>query len=270
MTTWAVGDVQGCFEPFQRLLGQIGWSPKRDRLWLAGDMVNRGPDSLAMLRWAREHRERVDAVLGNHDIYLLARAVGAVTAKRGTDTLDEVLAAPDADALIRWLRARPLVVRSADRAFAMVHAGLHPTWSLRQAAALSDEVSKVLRGPRAAKLLALTFQQRPTRWDPDAKRSMRLNAALTIMTRVRCFRRRGAIDYTFAGPLDALPKSLTPWWRVKRRKSRGTQVVFGHWAAIGALEEAGVWGIDSGCVWGGALTAIRLRDGKVVQVQRDP
>ncbi len=268
MTTWAVGDIQGCFEPFQRLLAKISWSSKRDRLWLAGDLVNRGPDSLSVLRWAREHDDRVQAVLGNHDIYLLARALGALEEKKSSDTVQPILKAKDGAKLVSWLRAQPLLVRRDDTV--MVHAGLYPTWSLDQAQRLSKEVSKVIQGRDAAPFLASTFAERPRRWDRKAKRCERLNAALTVMTRLRCLTASGDIDYSFAGRLDQLPKGLTPWWRVKRRKSRGARVVFGHWAAIGVHREAGAWGIDSGCVWGGKLTAIRLRDGKVVQVPRDP
>lgn len=267
MATWAIGDVQGCFEPLMRLVEAVDFAPGRDRLWLCGDLVNRGPASLEVLRWCVAHDAQLVAVLGNHDVYLLARWLAGVEQK-DRDTVQAVLDAPDAPALLGWLRARPLLHREGDQV--LVHAGVAPGWTITEAEAAARSLEGALRGAKAAKLLRRSFAVRPRRWDPDAKRLDRLVTALALFTRMRCFTSSGALDYDYTGPLDRVPDGLTPWWRVPGRPAADHMIWFGHWAAVGVHREGRICALDSGCVWGRSLSAVCLDDGRVVRVARDP
>ena len=267
VATYAIGDVQGCYDPFQRLLEAVGFDPAADRLWLAGDLVNRGPASLEVLRWLVAHRAQVVSVLGNHDIYLLARALGAVHTRRRC-TIQAVLDARDAAVLIGWLRARPLLHTEGARL--LVHAGLHPAWAPEDAATEARAVEALLTSSDTRAFLSESFDRRPRHWRPTDTAHERALATLAILTRVRCYSHGGTIDYKYAGPLPEAPDHLTPWWRMPGRRSAGVHVYFGHWAALGFHREPGITGLDSGCVWGGALTAVRLDDGSVAQVPLDP
>jgi bis(5'-nucleosyl)-tetraphosphatase (symmetrical) len=257
MATWAIGDVQGCFDNLCALLEQID---PADRLWLTGDLVNRGPRSLAVLRWAREQGDRVVTVLGNHDLNLLACAAG-VRRVRKSDTIGEVLAAPDRDELLDWLRARPLVYREGDHL--LVHAGLLPPWTADDAERIAREVEAALRGPESVRLLE-SWREAPRTWQenhPD-----RLALALAAFVTLRCVNQRGAMDRDFDGPPDEAPAGLMPWFDHPARRSREVRVVCGHWAALGLHLRPDLAALDSGCVWGGSLTALRLEDGHVIQV----
>jgi bis(5'-nucleosyl)-tetraphosphatase (symmetrical) len=263
MATYAIGDVHGCYATLQRLLQRIGHDRRRDRLWLVGDLVNRGPRSLAVLRWAAElDSARAVAVLGNHDLHLLARAKGVAVARR-RDTLDDVLAARDRDDLLAWLRACPLVHR--EDGWTMVHAGLLPEWTVAAAAELAGEVQERLQGDAGARLLATYRDTPPGRFRESLSPAARRRLALAAMTRLRTVNGRGRMTTDFSGaPADA-PAGHLPWFAVPGRKSRKARIVFGHWAALGLHLENGVAGLDTGCVWGRALTALRLDDGKVFQ-----
>ena len=252
MATWAIGDVQGCFETLRRLLARIGGPPRGDRVVLVGDLVNRGPRSLDVLRWAADADERVEAVLGNHDVHLLARAVG-VAGAAPRDTLDEVLAAPDRDALLGWLRARPLLLREGESV--VVHAGLHPRWSVAEAEALARRAEAELRGPAAPNALASIHGRYPA---PE-----HLLAART-MTRVRYCDGSGEPVWGVSVPPREAPPGLVPWFDVPGRRSASTPVVFGHWAALGVLLRRDVAALDAGCVWGRSLAALRLEDRRIV------
>jgi len=263
MATYAIGDVHGCFATLQGLLKRVAYDPRRDRLWLVGDLVNRGPRSLAVLRWAsRLDPERAVAVLGNHDLHLLARAEGLASPRR-RDTLDEVLAARDRDGLLDWLRARPLFHREG--AWAMVHAGLLPEWTLAAAAALAREVEGELRDGAAARLLATFRDDPPGRFRESLSPAARRRLALAALTRLRTVNGRGRMTTDFSGPPGEAPPGYVPWFTVPRRKSRGAQVICGHWAALGLHLDDGVAALDTGCVWGRELTALRLDDRKVFQ-----
>ncbi|MGM0577423.1 MAG: symmetrical bis(5'-nucleosyl)-tetraphosphatase [Myxococcota bacterium] len=262
MTDWAIGDVQGCWEPLRRLLDRIDFDPARDRVWLAGDLVNRGHGSLHVLRWVRDLGDRAVAVLGNHDIHLLACALGVRDLRR-RDTLEHVLEAPDCDDLLDWLRRRPLLHREGDHV--MVHAGVHPRWDLDEAAALAAEAETILRGPDAAEYLAASYARPQTRWKDSHRGHRRFSALLTVFTRVRCMEPDGTMT-DYSGPLDRIPAGQVPWWRFPGRRPLGATVVFGHWAAVGLHREPGILALDSGCVWGRSLTAVRLDDGHVEQV----
>jgi bis(5'-nucleosyl)-tetraphosphatase (symmetrical) len=258
MALYAVGDIQGCFTTLQQLLQVIDFQPDRDKLWLVGDLVNRGPDSLRVLRWARDLGDAVTAVLGNHDLHLLARAAGVAEAKK-RDTLDEVLAAADLPELMDWLRSRPLLHREG--AYLMLHAGLLPQWTAGQALRQARQVEGVLRGPEWRQLLAAHAKGEAR--DPDTAAQV---AFLGVVTRLRTCTVAGVPCSSFSGtPADAPPGCL-PWFRVPGRQSTGVTCVVGHWAALGLRIEPGLIALDSGCVWGRELTAVRLGDGAVFQV----
>jgi len=244
MATYAIGDVQGCMSTLERLLGLIGYRRGRDTLWLAGDLVNRGPRSLDVLRWASD--EGVVTVLGNHDLHLLARAAGVAERKK-RDTLEDVLAAPDREPLLDWLRGRPLVHRAGG--WFMVHAGLLPAWSLDDAERLAREAEAVLRGPEGKRLLG------------ERDRRERVKLAVTAMTRLRVCAPDGRMEIDFGGAPGDAPKGTRPWFEL-RRPDRET-ILFGHWSALGFKRGPGYVALDSGVVWGRALTAVRLDDGAV-------
>ena len=263
MATYAIGDIQGCFEPLQRLLARVAFDPEIDRLWIVGDLVNRGPSSLRVLRWMVEHDRAVVAVLGNHDLHLLARHAGVVKASRD-DTLDAILEAPDADALVAWLARRPLAHREADRL--MVHAGLLPSWTPEIAVALAREVEEELRGPGCTEFLAALYRDKGRRFGTDLGRSERRLAAVGVLTRIRAVDADGQMVRRFKGPPEELEPGQVPWFRVPGRASAGVTLIFGHWAALGLCLEERVMALDTGCVWGGSLTAVRLEDRAVFSV----
>jgi bis(5'-nucleosyl)-tetraphosphatase (symmetrical) len=262
VATYAVGDIQGCYEPFRRLLDRIAFEPTRDRLWLVGDLVNRGPRSLDVLRWAREHDDCVTCVLGNHDLHLLARASGHRGGKKG-DTLDEILAAPRRDELLDWLRGRPLLHR--EDTTVLVHAGLLPAWTVDHAQALAHELEAALQGPDHRRTLGAIYSRGSTGWRDDLAPPARWRTLAAVFTRLRTIGPDGRASYDFAGPPDEAPAGARPWFVMPGRRSADHTVVFGHWAALGLHLAPGVVGLDSGCVWGGALSAVRLPDLAVFQ-----
>jgi bis(5'-nucleosyl)-tetraphosphatase (symmetrical) len=262
MATYAIGDVHGCFETLRRLLRRIAFDRRQDRLWLVGDLVNRGPRSLEVLRWAVEQEDRIVAVLGNHDLHLLARAAGLAAAKK-RDTLEAVLAAADRDDLLLWLRRRPFVHREGDAL--LVHAGLFPSWSPADAERLAREVEQRLRSDRGDELLAAVEQKTAERWHGGLTDRDRVRTALAGFARLRTLDAEERMCPDFSGPPAEAPEDCRPWFAVPGRRSAGTTVVFGHWAALGLYVEDGAAALDTGCVWGQELTALRLDDGKVFQ-----
>ncbi|MGC4116767.1 MAG: symmetrical bis(5'-nucleosyl)-tetraphosphatase [Myxococcales bacterium] len=262
MATYAVGDIQGCFGALQRLLKRIRFS-RRDRLWLAGDLVNRGPDSLGVLRWARSMGSRVTVVLGNHDLHLLAVAYD-LAPKKNRDTLRPILEAPDRDELLGWLRHQKLVHR--EMGYVMVHAGFLPDWTVSKALALSREIEEMLRGPRPQRLFETMYGDEPSRWRDGLRGPDRRRVIINAMTRMRLLTPSGKIDLGYSGALDGAPKGLVPWFDFPGRRSAKTPIVCGHWAALGLVTRGDLFSLDSGCAWGRALTALRLEDRKVFQV----
>jgi bis(5'-nucleosyl)-tetraphosphatase (symmetrical) len=269
MPIFAIGDVQGCYRELQRLLERIPFDPLLDRLWFVGDLVNRGPDSLRVLRFVRDLGEAAVTVLGNHDLHLLALAVG--NAKHADkSTLDAILTAPDRDALIDWLRRRPLLHHDPLIGFTMIHAGLPPQWTLAEAQGHARELEAVLRGPEARDYLFAMYGNKPRRWAPELSGMERLRFITNALTRLRYCTPEGALALGEKGHIGSQSKDLVPWFRMPERRTRGDRIVFGHWSTIGYLAEHNVWGLDSGCLWGGALTAIRLDpSGSVTPVQID-
>jgi bis(5'-nucleosyl)-tetraphosphatase (symmetrical) len=261
MATYALGDIHGCWETLSRLLAKIELDPSRDRLWLVGDLVNRGPSSLEVLRWARdlsaEMGERMVAVLGNHDTYLLALHAGAAT-HLDKDTLLPVLEAPDRGELLAWLRQRPFLHRDGETL--LVHAGLWPEWDLEQAVAAARDLEQALQGPDLPYLLGRT----PPWSDRQDTEIERRRWALAAFTRLRTCTPDGH-PCRFSGPPQEAPKGCYPWFEVPGRRHRPGQAVCGHWAAQGLRLEGSLLALDSGCVWGECLTALRLEDRRVFQ-----
>ncbi len=267
MATYAIGDVHGCSATLRALLDGLPFRPERDRLWMVGDLVNRGPDSLGVLRWARRTSEtlgdRFAAVLGNHDLHLLGLASGVVPAKR-RDTLEPVLRAPDRDELLDWLASRPLLQRTDDAV--LVHGGLPPCWELDEAEELARDAEAGLGSPERRRLLA-SFEKPPARWRDDLEPLERRSFVLAALTLIRMVSADGSPCLGFTGPPDQAPRGCKPWYDAPGRTSTGATVVCGHWAALGLHLAPGVVALDSGCVWGGPLTAVRLEDGEVFQVE---
>jgi bis(5'-nucleosyl)-tetraphosphatase (symmetrical) len=256
VASYAVGDIQGCFKTLMRLLAAISFDPASDRLWVVGDLVNRGPRSLEVLRWARDLGERHHVVLGNHDLHLLSRAAG-LTRARPRDTLDEILAARDRDELIDWLAERPFLVREG--AVALAHAGIHPAWTAAEAEALAGELRRALAADREG-FLAACEEKPPRSWDPTLSGKQRLSFLCAALTRMRMVHGSGRLVLDYKGPPDEGPPGTFPWFRAPGRRSTDTTVVFGHWASLG-LDLGPSWvACDTGCVWGQRLTAVRLDD----------
>jgi bis(5'-nucleosyl)-tetraphosphatase (symmetrical) len=266
MAIYAVGDIQGCYRELQRLLEQIRFDPARDRLWLVGDLVNRGPGSLDVLRLVKSLGDSAITVLGNHDLHLLAVAEGVAELHR-TDTLDEVLNAPDRAELLAWLRRQRLLHAEGD--FVLVHAGLLPQWSVEQAAGLAREVEAVLRGADYATFLHRMYGNTPSAWDDGLDGYKRLRVITNAFTRMRICTAQGEMEFRFKGEVENIPAGYLPWFEVPARRSRDATVIFGHWSALGLKVTPDAIALDTGCLWGGPMTAIRLEDRRLFQVSCD-
>jgi bis(5'-nucleosyl)-tetraphosphatase (symmetrical) len=264
MALYAIGDLQGCSDPLKRILDAIHFDSSRDRLWFVGDLVNRGPDSLGCLRFVKSLGDVAVAVLGNHDFHLLCSAEALVQA-RPRDALGDVLEAPDREELLDWLRHRPLMHVEGD--YAMVHAGLLPEWTVPKARELAGEVEAELQGPRWRRFLAHLYGNEPDRWRDDLAGYERLRAIVNAMARLRVCSPEGRMDLKFHGePGEHLGRRV-PWFRMPGRASTTHTVVCGHWSALGLHMGDGVLALDTGCVWGGCLTAIRLGDRRLYQAR---
>ena len=263
MATYAIGDIQGCYPALQRLLERVAFDPLSDRLWVVGDLVNRGPQSLQVLRLLRDFGAAATVVLGNHDLYLLMVAAG-YKRREDDDTLYQVLEAPDRDALLLWLARQPLMNVEGD--YVLVHAGLLPHWTVARAQALADEVSTVLTGPDSKAFLLQLAGNQPDRWSEDLHGWDRLRVVVNAMTRMRFCTVDGRMALRAKGPPDKAPPGTMPWFLVPERYNRTHTIVCGHWSALGYYRAPGLIALDSGAVWGGKLTAVRLEDGEVIQV----
>ncbi|HMN19853.1 MAG TPA: symmetrical bis(5'-nucleosyl)-tetraphosphatase [Ottowia sp.] len=256
MALYLIGDVQGCDAALGRLLDETAFSPSRDRLVLLGDLVNRGPESLAVLRRVMALGASAQALLGNHDLHLLAVAQGVHPLQRG-DTLDAILAAPDRAALLDWLRWRPLALHQ--HGVLMVHAGVLPQWSAAQTVALAGEVEAVLRGPDWGDFLRRMYGNQPDRWDEALRGAERLRVIVNALTRLRFCTPAGRMEFaTKEGGAAAAPAGHLPWFDVPGRQTAADVVAFGHWSTLGWLERPDLISLDTGCVWGGSLSAVRL------------
>ncbi len=267
MATYAIGDLQGCFHSFQALLKQIQFNPERDRLWFVGDLINRGSGSLDVMRWILAHQSSVVTVLGNHDLHTLVVAEGFVSAHR-SDTIQSLLDAPDAPELLGWLRQQPLV--HFEHGYLMVHAGLLPDWSVPQALALGHEVQSALQAPNYRDFLKHMYGNDPKRWDDKLTGWDRLRVITNAMTRLRICSADGEMEFKFKGELQNIPDGYQPWFELSQRASVNTPIVFGHWSALGLQHKNNVYSLDTGCLWGGHLSAMRLEDKQIFQVPCHP
>jgi bis(5'-nucleosyl)-tetraphosphatase (symmetrical) len=253
---WAIGDVQGSRDALDRLLSTIGFSPSRDRLYLLGDLVNRGADSLGTLRRLRALGDAAVCLLGNHDWHLLAVAAG-VRPKHRSDTLDAILDAPDREAWLDWLRARRMAVHA--HGWLLLHAGVAPAWTLGETLALAGALEAALRDAPPRDLLGTLFGNEPSRWEDVATGDERLRFTLNVLTRIRFVEAAtGRLDFQAKGGPGTAPPGLVPWFDAPGRRSAGTPVAFGHWSTLGFLARPDLLSLDTGCAWGGALTAVRL------------
>ena len=266
MPIYAVGDLQGCFDELQVLVERLKFDPARDRLVFCGDLVNRGPKSLEVLRYVRSLGDAAITVLGNHDLHLLAVAHGGKPGRR--DTLTEILAASDCDELLDWLLEQPLAWRDPDSGTLVIHAGLPPQWTVDETLALANEASAVIRGTDGRRFFGRMYGDQPDTWDPRLRGQDRIRFIVNCLTRLRYCRADGQLDLRPKGAPGSQATHLLPWFQVPGRLSRGTPIVFGHWSTVGqvAWPEERVYGLDTGCIWGGMLTAMELRTGQLVQV----
>lgn len=264
MATYAIGDIQGCYDSLVSLLDHCAFDPARDRLWLVGDLVNRGPKSLETLRLIKSLGSAALTVLGNHDLYLLMVAEGGAKFRGKDDTLQSVLDAPDAAELLDWLRHQPLCHTEGD--FCLVHAGLLPQWTITRARELSLEVEAALQGPDYREFILNLWGSDPAGWSDDLSGWARLRVIVNAMTRMRFCTREGIMEFKVKGKLANAPAGHLPWFDLPGRKSAGAVLVTGHWSALGLKVTPNLLALDSGCLWGGHLTALRLEDRKVFQV----
>ena len=265
---YLIGDLQGCCDALERLLQRLDFSPSRDRLWLLGDLVNRGPASLATLRRLINLGDAATCLLGNHDLHLLAAAHDVRRPHKG-DTVDDILAAPDRAALIDWLRHQRMAV--FDTGWLMVHAGVPPQWSRDDTLALAGEVEAVLRSPDLPDFLHAMYGNEPARWSPALTGTPRLRFTVNALTRLRFCTAEGEMDFKTKDGAGAAPEGFMPWFDVPGRRTEGTPIAFGHWSTLGLLDRPQLLGLDTGCVWGGQLTAARV-DGtrrEIIQVACD-
>ena len=269
MALYLIGDVQGCDAALGRLLEEIAFSPSRDRLVLLGDLVNRGPESLAVLRRAMALGNAAACLLGNHDLHLLALSLGVRQPHR-SDTVGNILHAPDRAPLLDWLRQRPLALR--EHGVLMVHAGVLPEWTAEQVMRLAAEVETVLRGPDWTDFMHAMYGNQPDRWRDDLRGTERLRVIVNALTRLRFCSADGQIDFdtkTYAP--DSAPPGFMPWFDVPGRRTASDVVAFGHWSTLGWLERPDLISLDTGCVWGGALSAARIgttaQDRELIQVR---
>lgn len=255
MSVYAISDVQGCFDALRALLDKLKFDPAKDTLWFAGDLVNRGPQSLETLRFVKSLGDRAITVLGNHDLHLLA--VDAGIKKKDTD-LKEILAAPDRQELIDWLRHQPLLHHDPDLGYTLVHAGVSPQWDLETAQACAEELQQVLRSDDYKAFLKVMYGDRPRKWRWWLYGERRLRYICNCFTRIRFCTRDGKLALSEKGAPGSQPKKYVPWFDVEQRQSKDLRLVFGHWSTLGAFHAPGIYALDTGCVWGGSLTALEL------------
>ena len=257
MATYAIGDIQGCFDPLITLLEKIAFDPEKDTLWFAGDLINRGDKSLETLRFIKELGDSAISILGNHDLTLLAICEGNKKVKN--HTLDEILEAPDRDELIHWLRHRPLLHHDDKLGYTMIHAGLPPQWDLTTAQNCAHEVETILRGDDYPEFMANMFGDEPKKWDKNLTGWDRLRFTTNCLTRMRYCKPGGKLNFKDKGPVGSQKDGYIPWYEISDRKSNDLKIIFGHWSTLfGDTGQANVYAIDTGCLWGGTLTAMRL------------
>ena len=268
MAVYAIGDLQGCYDPFRRLLDELAFDPAADTLWLTGDLVNRGPKSLKTLRFVKSLGDSVVTVLGNHDLHLLALAAGAVRGGQRFATLSNILEAPDRDELIDWLRCRPLAHYDQAMDTLLVHAGTYHGWTAKKTLSRAAEVEQALQGNKYTTLLGKMYGNSPTAWSGKLSGYSRLRFIINCLTRMRMLTKQGHLNFSHSGSPVPVRKKLVPWFEQANRKTADTRIVFGHWSALGLIVLPKLLSLDTGCVWGRQLTAVRIdkKTPRVVQV----
>ena len=268
MAQYAIGDLQGCYDPFRRLLDKIAFDPAKDRLWLTGDLVNRGPKSRRTLRFVRSLGSAALTVLGNHDLHLLALAHDVKFKKSHFNAFWKILGREDSDDLLDWLRMQPLACYSEELRTLMVHAGIPPSWTVRKTLARAAEVETALRSDNYHDFLENLYGNKPDQWSGKLTGWDRLRFIVNALTRMRMIDHEGRIDFQHTGPPTKASKGLTPWFAVPGAKWHGTRIIFGHWSALGLIVNEQLVAVDTGCVWGRQLTAVKLTNKpKVTAVQ---
>lgn len=257
MAVYAIGDIQGCFDELQALLELIRFDPRHDQCWFAGDLVNRGPKSLETLRFIRDLGSSAVSVLGNHDLHLIAVAYGHPI-DNDDHTLDAVLNAPDRDELIDWLRRQPLLHHDESLGFTMIHAGLPPQWDLKLARDCARQVEAMLRSDRITDFIEHMYGNKPRCWSADLKGWKRLRFTVNCLTRLRFCDDEGKLALKYKGPPGSQPPGFRPWFELEDRRSKDLNIVFGHWSTLGARRDPGIFPLDTACLWGGELTALRI------------
>ncbi len=263
MSIYAIGDVQGCYDQLQKLLELIDFNPAKDRLWFAGDLVNRGPNSLQVLRFVKGLGNRAVTVLGNHDLHLLAIAHGVKRRQDRSKSLEPILKAKDRDELLDWLQHRPLMYQHKKRDFNLIHAGLPPQWDIPTALKLASEVEHVLQNDDDAfHFFQHMYGNQPDRWDPFLHGMERLRFITNCFTRLRYCNSKGTLALKDNGAPGSQQAGHIPWFELPNRASQHDRIIFGHWSTLGYHNSNNVWALDSGCLWGGKLTALRIRKNK--------
>jgi bis(5'-nucleosyl)-tetraphosphatase (symmetrical) len=270
MATYAIGDIQGCYHAFQALLKKIQFDAKHDTLWLVGDIINRGSGSLEVLRWCYAHQDSLHMVLGNHDLHALA-VKHLIKKAHKYDTLQGSIDAVDSDVLFDWLRHRPLMYAQtiAGNDYAMVHAGLFPQWTFQDALKLANEVEATLQSESYQEFLTYMYGNQPSHWHEELKGFDRLRVITNAMTRMRVCTALGEMEFEFKGELNDIPQGFMPWFDVPNRLSEDTTIICGHWSALGLRQRNNVHALDTGCLWGGKLTALCLENQVITQVNSD-
>ncbi len=268
MATYAIGDIQGCFQELNDLLDLIGFSESTDHLWFTGDLVNRGPESLETLRFIKSLGDCAITVLGNHDIHLLAAAQSNKAHRK--DTFEEIFYAADRNELLDWLRQQPLFHHDELLGYSMLHAGVAPEWDLIKIQSLADEVEQVLRSKNYPEYLAHIYGNEPDTWSDDLQGWDRLRCITNFFTRVRFYDQDGRMDFSEKGSPGSQPEEWQPWYEIRNRKSADLKIIFGHWStnklSTNSIGDHNVFPIDTGCLWGGQLTAFRLEDEALFQL----
>ena len=271
MATYAIGDIQGCYHAFTALLARLKFNPKHDKLWLVGDLINRGSGSLEVLRWCYQHQNSIKTVLGNHDLHALAVAHKFKKANK-SDTLQALFDAPDCDDLLIWLRHQPLMFSDgnyAEKSYVVVHAGLLPQWTIAEALSYASEVECALQANSYREFFANMYGNLPNQWQADLTGFDRLRVITNAMTRMRICTEQGEMEFTFKGELQDIPNGYKPWFDVPLRQSQASKIICGHWSALGLRRRDNIYALDTGCLWGGQLTAMCIETQAITQVNHD-
>ena len=271
MATYAIGDIQGCYHAFTALLARLKFNPKQDKLWLVGDLINRGSGSLEVMRWCYQHQNSIKTVLGNHDLHALAVAHEFKKANK-SDTLQALFDAPDSDTLLTWLRHQPLMFSDenyAENNYVIVHAGLLPQWNIAEALSCASEVECVLQANNYRDFFANMYGNLPNQWQADLTGFNRLRVITNAMTRMRICTKRGEMEFNFKGELQDIPNGYVAWFDAPFRQSDSAIIICGHWSALGLQQKNNVIALDTGCLWGGQLTALCVETQAITQVNHD-